>query len=247
MPDCPENEKVTLLLVACVLVGSSAIQSATGSGFGLVAGPALILIAPQLVPVPLLILTIPTMLLVTLTERAHCNLQAVLIATVTMIPGIVVGLWFLTSVDANVTHPLVAIAALVAGFALLTGSSFAGSRLAFSVAGLAAGFMGALAAMPGPPLSMTYRPTDAAELRSTLSAIFLVMAVVTLVAMEIQVGIVRSDLLAATALAPLVPCGHVLGTYVAGRTSPFFLSRVTIYIIIAAAATLLIRCAVSAV
>lgn len=235
-----------LFLVACVIICSSAIQSATGSGFGLVAGPALLLVAPQLVPVPLLILTIPMMLLVTISERAHCNVQVVVTATATMIPGIIAGLWFVGSVDATIAHLLAAIVALTAGLALLSGSSFAGNRLALAVGGTAAGFMGALAAIPGPPLSLTYRPTDSAELRSTLSTIFLLMATATLVAVEIQHGIARVDLLTAAASTPLVLCGHILGRVVARRTSLFLVSRITTYIIIVASSALLCRCVVGA-
>lgn len=241
MPDCPENGNVILILVACVLVGSSAIQSATGSGFGLVAGPALILIAPQLVPAPLLLLTLPIMGLVAIRERRHCDLKAVLIASATMIPGIAAGLWFLGRVEVTVVHVLVAVVALAAGAALLTGKSFGGTSHALAGAGIAAGFMGALAAMPGPPLSLTYRTPNAAELRSTLSTIFLLMAAATLAALQFQVGITRVELLTALALSPLLLCGHALGTLVARRISLLTSNRVTTYVIIVAATALLLR------
>ncbi|NMM91093.1 hypothetical protein B2J88_43445 [Rhodococcus sp. SRB_17] len=235
---------VILLLVACILVVSATIQSATGSGFGLIAGPTLILVAPQLVPAPLLILTIPMMLMVAIRERTHCDARTVGIATVTMIPGIVVGLWFLQRVDTAAVQCLVAVLALSAGAVLLSGKSVVGSRRTLAGAGAAAGFMGALAAMPGPPLSLTYRPNDAATLRSTLSTIFLVMAVATLLALELQVGITGTELLTAAVFSPLLACGHVLGSYLSRRISLSALSRATTYIIIAAATVLLAKSAV---
>ena len=233
-----------LLLVACVLVASSAIQSATGSGFGLIAGPALILIAPWLVPAPLLILTIPMMLLVATRERGHCDTRAVGIASFTMLPGIAVGLWFVQRVDTAAVQLLVAMLALAAGAAMLAGKSVTGSRRTLAGAGAAAGFMGALAAMPGPPLSLTYRPNDAAALRSTLSTIFLVMAAATLVALQFQIGITGNELLTAAALSPLLVCGHLLGSQMARRISVAVLSRTTTYIILAAATVLFVKSAV---
>lgn len=238
MPDRPENGIVILLLVACVLVASSAIQSATGSGFGLIAGPALILIAPWLVPAPLLILTIPMMLLVAARERGHCDTRTVGIATVTMIPGIAAGLWFIQRVETASVQLLVSVLALAAGAAMLAGKSVTGSRRTLAGAGAAAGFMGALAAMPGPPLSLTYRPNDAAALRSTLSTIFLLMAASTLIALQFQIGVTGTELVAAVALSPLLVCGHLLGSYLARRISLAALSRITTYIILAAATVL---------
>lgn len=207
------------------------------------AGPALIVIAPQLVPAPLLILTIPTMMLVAVRERTHCDTRVVLIASATMIPGIVAGLWFLDSVDTTVVHLLVATVALTAGSALLLGKSWTGSGRVLAGAGVAAGFMGALAAMPGPPLSLTYRPGSAPQLRSTLSAIFLVASAVTLLALHVKVGITRVDVLSAAALSPLLLCGHLLGSLVAGRLSLLASTRLTSSVIIVAAAALLVRTA----
>lgn len=238
---CLRLVSVILLLVACVLVVSSAIQSATGAGFGLIAGPALIVIAPQLVPAPLLILTIPMMLMVALREHRHCDARTIVISSATMIPGIAGGLWFIQRVDAAAVQLLVAVLALTAGMVLLSGKSVTGSRSALAGAGAAAGFMGALAAMPGPPLSLTYRPSSVAALRSTLSTIFLVMAVVTLCALQIQVGITTTEMLTAVALSPLLVCGNRLGSYLSKRMSLRALSLSTTYIIIGAAAVLLVK------
>ena len=162
-----------------------------------------------------------------------------------MIPGIAVGLWFLQRVDTAAVQCLVAVLALSAGAVLLSGKSVTGSRRTLAGAGAAAGFMGALAAMPGPPLSLTYRPNDAATLRSTLSTIFLVMAVATLLALHLQVGVTGRELLTAAALSPLLVCGHLLGSYLSRRIPLSALSRATTYIIIAAATVLLIKSTVA--
>lgn len=229
---------MTVLLVCVVLIVSAATQVVTGSGFGLITAPILLLLAPQLVPGPLLVLTVAMTASGLLREYRHCDVRTVVFVSMAMLPGVVIGTAVLTALDTDALRLVVASAAAVIGLFLLTGRVLPGSRRALTGAGIAAGFLAAVAAMPGPPLSLAYRPSNAAELRATLSAIFLIISVVSAATLAAHGQFTRADLRSAAIMSPMLLCGGLIGGRLARRLAVTQISRVTAWVILTAAAML---------
>ncbi|MCU1642269.1 MAG: hypothetical protein JWN03_2544 [Nocardia sp.] len=229
---------VTVLLVCVVLLVSAAAQAVTGSGFGLITAPILLVLAPQLVPGPLLVLTVAMTATGLLREYRHCDVRTVVFVSAAMLPGVAIGTAVLGTLDTGALRLVVASAAAVIGVFLLTGRTLPGSRRALTAAGVAAGFLAAVAAMPGPPLSLAYRPSNPAELRATLSAIFLIISVVSAAALAVQGQFTGADLRNAAIMSPMLLCGTVIGGRLARQLAVTHISRVTAWVILTAAAIL---------
>ncbi len=227
-------------VVICVLIGSAAVQSITGSGFGMLAAPALALVRPDLVPGPLLVLTVVMMCLMT-GQRRHWDKPTIAIVTTTMIPGVLVGAWILSVCPLAVVEVTVAGAAIASGLILLTGRTLTTTRTTLAGAGLAAGIMGTLAAMPGPPLALSYRRTDPTQLRATLSVFFLLMSVVGVTGLTARGQFTPADLGLAVLLAPVVLVGNLIGRFVAPRVEIALINRTTTVAILVSASVLLAK------
>lgn len=188
-----------LLLLTGAGFLAAAVQAVTGAGFGLVAAPLVILLAPALVPGPLLVVTVVLMGVAVATgyrtggrlTRPDARLlvpaaTGIIIGTSAMLPAldwmgehttlvnIIVGAGVLTAV----------VPALVPGFPAPT----AGPR-AMTGAGVLAGILTVAAALPGPPLILTYPAKNAARYRTGLAVLFLVASVAALAVLAVGPGI----------------------------------------------------------
>lgn len=157
-------------LALALLVGAgflaAAVQAVTGAGFGLVAAPLVMLLAPGLVPGPLLVVTVALMGLAVFTGhrtdgrlgRADARLLVtavvgILVGTLAMLPalGWVEEHGTLVKTVLGVGVLVTVIPMLVPGFPVS-----AAGPVGMGGAGVLAGVLTVLAALPGPPLILTY-------------------------------------------------------------------------------------------
>lgn len=213
---------VELAVAAGVVAVAAVVQAGTGAGFGLVSAPLLALLDRSFVPGPVLALTVAICGFGAWRERSALAARDLRGATVASVPGMVVGVWALSALDAT---PIALVTGLVIGAAVI--AAWCGVRIpatpaALSCAGGLSGFLGTLIAAPGPPVSLVYRPSEAARLRANLSAYFAVTSVVTLVLLAAAGRFGRTDALHALVLLPAglagAAIGGRLGSRLTGRT-----------------------------
>lgn len=219
----------TALLLTVGIV-AAVIQAVTGSGFALVAAPLVVLVAPNLLPGPLLTITTVLMIIsVATSKRANLRKDARLLlpAGVGIIVGTLVSVPFLAWIGEHqkAVNVVVALGVIVALLPPLLGRVITTSPTRMGVGGFVAGTMTATVALPGPPLLMVYQAPDARRYREGLAVMFLVASVCGLVVLApdgwdgigtFVVGIVIGSVLGVV-LARRAPMGLVtmLGRVVA--------------------------------
>jgi uncharacterized membrane protein YfcA len=188
-----------LLLLAGAGFLAAAVQAVIGAGFGLVAAPLVMLLAPGLVPGPLLVVTVVLMGLAVVTGyrtggrlgRADASLLipaavGIVIGAAAMSPALgwvgEHGAFVRTVVGVGVLAAVVPM--LVPGF-----PPPAAGPVGMGGAGVLAGVLTVLAALPGPPLILTCPARNAARYRTGLAALFLVASVAALSVLGVGAGV----------------------------------------------------------
>lgn len=167
-------------LAALVVAGATFVQSCSGFGFALVAAPLLAMLAPDLIPMVLVIASLPTLLWVIWRDGAGIARRDFVALGLGVAPGSLAGLWLLGRMDVTWLSLLIALSVLAAILA-----SFGGFRIPVRPAtetamGFISGAGGALMGISGPPLVILYQDADRDRFRATLSVAFLVGNAITI-------------------------------------------------------------------
>ncbi|MEU2198791.1 sulfite exporter TauE/SafE family protein [Isoptericola sp. NPDC019482] len=208
-----------VLALAAVLV-STFVQFATGSGFGVLGGPLLLLIDPRLVPGPLLLLTLVVMLAVVWTERRGLRHLDLGWAAVGAVPAAVGALWLARLMDQRVTEVVVGLVIAAGAVAGLAGWRVPQGRTTLIGAGVLGGALSTIAATPGPPVVVVYRAEELARYRANLSLFFVATTVVSLGVYVASGDLGQQDLVVAGWLAPGVALGWAVARLLVRRVPP---------------------------
>ncbi|MFB9147980.1 sulfite exporter TauE/SafE family protein [Halomonas alkalicola] len=200
---------------AATLALGAFVQRSTGFGLAVVGAPLLLLLEPRLVPVVLVLFGFT----VALTTLRHYwrEVQPGEIATalVGRIPGNALGLWLLLAAPMAVLEKLIAGSVLFAVAVTLFRFRLPVNRATLFGAGVFSGIFGTIAALSGPPLVLLLHGFSPDRLRGTLSAFFVVTALMTLVTLGLG-GLLRAwHFGVALTFAP----GVLAGSWLAGRVA----------------------------
>lgn len=232
-----------LLLQIASLIAAF-FQSVTGVGFGMIAGPVILIVLED--PAAVVISTclswlIAVCLFPMLRRGTDLSMMLRLLAGAAM--GLPLGLW-VWSVAGILTLKLLAGVTIGTLTAMMLfgapGMRTPGLKadLAFGALG---GFFGGCLAMPGPPaaLRMTGLRAEKAVSRATLVSFFMGVWPLIFAGQALTRGISTSTLTSAGMLVPATLAGIVLGNYAASRVSETFFRRLVIGFLILTAAGLL--------
>ena len=223
---------VAFALVACGLLVASTVQSGTGFGFSLVAGPALYAVVEPAAAVALaLVLGQVVNLLVLFGERRRPrpDWSAVLPALIAALPGLPIGALLVRTLPESSLR--LAVGLVVCALVLhrlarrlaprehATASPSAATNPGAAVAaGFAVGVLTTSTTTSGPPLAiwLTARRMEPATLRDTVTVIYLVL---DLIGIAVAVAVVGAGPTLARAewmplLIPVAVAGHLLGRQV---------------------------------
>lgn len=225
---------------------AAALQTIIGIGFGVAAGPALMLAMQGASAVQV------SVLLSFLVSAALCRSsfrQADRIAFRDFLggalPGVLLGAlaFFLIAFDLLKTLAgATVLAMLVLTFLAPKRAGSRDSRSGRLMAGGACGFLTALLAMPGPPLAayLLFARIDVAKVRATTLAMFMFAYPAAFAAQALAAGVEKATLSTAAALAPAALLGVCCGTLLAKRVSErLFRQVVRVVLLIAGSALLL--------
>lgn len=126
------------------------------------------------------------------------------------------------------------------GIAALRAWHLPTTRASVAAAGLVAGILTPLAALPGPPVALTYRPDDVRVMRSTMSAFFGIVSLGSLAVLlwgEASWSSVTTGLM----LTPAVVAGALISIPVARRLSPSTVRHAASWLSLLAGVTLILR------
>lgn len=170
-------------IIAVAIVAASCLQASIGFGLGMLAAPVIALIEPTLLPGIIIMMSLVVTTMVVIRERTQLDLRGAGWALIGRIPGSVLGAYLVVVLP--VKWLAFAIGAVVLGGVLI---SFLGwrphpRRGMLVAAGTVSGVFGTALAIGGPPMALVWQGMDAARMRGTMSAFYLVGSFVSLVSL----------------------------------------------------------------
>lgn len=209
----PERLILANLFVAC----GAWVQGSVGFGLALVAAPLLALLAPGLVPGPLMAATFVILVLTVLREREHVDKKGIGWMLVGRVPGSAVGAWTLARISLETLGLLVGVLIVLAVLLSAVSTRLERTPLSLTLAGTVSGFMATTASIGGPSVALLYQRNEGPMVRSSLGVYFVLGSCVSFAAL-MAVG--RFGLSELTAGAMMVP-GVLLGFALSARTGAY--------------------------
>jgi hypothetical protein len=210
---------VSLLLASLVIMAGSGIQGAVGFGGALFAAPFLVLIDPDLVPVPVNIAGVALSLLMMRREAGSHHWDAIRWPMAGLIPGSIAGAAVLRALSDSVEAVSVFFAVLVLCAVVLSLVGFHPRRQPGQLfsGGVASGFMGTAAGIGGPPIALFFQTATGPEIRGALARFFGISAVISLALLWLFGQFHREELVAGLWLVPGTVAGFVASRWLAGH------------------------------
>lgn len=229
------------LTVSAVFMLAAGVQGLTGAGYALVAAPVLLLIAPELVPVPLLWVELVLIGVMIARESFAVDLRALRGLLLASFPGALIGAAVLLVVPARSLSIVLGALVTAAAALALAGAHIPMTRWTMGGAGLVGGAMNSIAGMPGPPVALVYRPADSASLRTNLSVTFLVMSVFSLAVLHATGVGTWESVTTSVRYLPAVLVGFGVSRLLVHRVSHTAVSRAVLLLALASGLFLLLR------
>ena len=183
------------------------VQGSIGFGLNLIVVPAIAIFRPEALPGAAIVLALPMTFGSAAREWSHVDRSALLWATLGRLPGIGLGLWIVTALDAEALALVIGGMVIFAVLMSLASPTIPITRGTQAAAGFLGGVMGTSSSIGGPPLALLYQHSAGAIIRSTLGAAFLVGTTLSLLALIAAGEIERLHWLLGFSLVPAVLLG----------------------------------------
>jgi len=240
------------LILHLAVFAAALLQAATGIGFGLIAGPMILIVLNDRSAVQVSIL-LSLLIAVVLTPSLIRSLDRALLPRLVLgtLIGLPIGMALFMAVTVDWLKALAGLSVLfMAFFAIVSGqleekASFRPGRLLDLGAGAISGVMSAALAMPGPAVAarmMTQRQSKVA-VRATLLALFVFSYTAAIAVQAAVVGVAAPTLGLCARLAPATILGVLIGKVSAGLISERLFRWTITLILLATAASLLLSAA----
>jgi uncharacterized membrane protein YfcA len=203
---------VTILWAGLIVTAGAMVQGTVGFGMALLAAPLLVLVDPDLVPVPLVVLGGAHAVLALVRERADADWRGVGWAMLGRLPGAVLGAAAVALLTYKGFATLIAVAVLVCAALSVIRLPLGPRPFPLLVAGVMSGVSGTAAGIGGPPLALLYQREGGSRVRSTLGAYFGLGAVLSLIVLGVGGQVDGALLVRGAALIPFMAVGFVLST-----------------------------------
>lgn len=239
---------LTLLLIAVSVGFAAVIQSVSGFGYALVFVPIVsILAGPKVAVVAASAVGVLVNLSVVAGERQHVRRESVLVLVGAGIVGMPFGLWVLTHVDARTLQFVIGAAVIGLTAALMLGVTVPERRGIDLTAGFLSGVLATSTGTNGPPvvLALQARTITPRVMRATLTAVFLLQAIIALGAFAIAGQLTASVAAVVLVGIPGLVVGRVVGDRLFHRLDERRYGRVVYVLLFVAGALALIEAALA--
>lgn len=206
-----------VVAAVAIMAAGAVLQGAVGFGSNLIASPLLLLVDDSFVPAPVVVASLVLNALMILREGRASFDPTVNTAMVGQVPGALVAGLVLASLPERHLSLLFAGLVLVAVGVSVAGWHLRPTRRTLAGAGVAAGFMGTISGIGGPPIALVYQRASGPTLRATLSRFFLVGGIVSLAVLAASGRIDGDTLVACAVVIPASAAGFAVSTPLARR------------------------------
>ena len=204
-----------VLMAFGIAFSGAVLQGSVGFGLGLVGVPLLVLIDPIFVPGPLLLGAFLLNLLIYIREHTAVDFRGVKWAIPGRLLGAILGALLLSLVPKDHLSLLFGTMVLLAVGITFAGLDFPPSSRNVLVAGTLSGFMGTSSAIGGAPMALVFQKQKGSQIRGTLSVIYAIGTVISMVSLLIIGRFGVQEVLAALVLFPGIVVGFVLSRHTA--------------------------------
>jgi hypothetical protein len=233
------------LAIASGVVGFGAmVQGSVGFGVNVVAGPVLVLIDPELVPGPALVIAFVLTVLVAYRERGATDLGGFGWVFVGRVPGTVAGALAVSALPERATALALAAVVLLAVLLSVAGWRLRRTPQTLVGAGALSGVMGTMSSVGGPPIALLYQDERGAEVRGTLSSIFAVGALLSIVLLAIVGRFGIDELTVSLVMLPAVAVGFFASRWTASWLDRGYVRPAILGLCAASAIAALVRYAI---
>lgn len=205
------------LLASLAVLAASFVQGSSGMGFALIVAPVLTLLAPDLLPVCVLILMLPLNAYVAWRERHALDRRGASWISAGRMVGTFGGLAVLALLSAQALSIFVGLSTIAAAVVTWFIPAFTPGLAAFIMAGLITGVTETATGIGGPPMALTYQHRPPAEMRATMALCFLIGELISLVFLLFMGKVQMLHLSAALQLLPALAVGAVASRFVHTR------------------------------
>jgi uncharacterized membrane protein YfcA len=237
-----------LIILNFAVLGAAALQSATGIGFGVIAGPVLLtqLNSGNAIQISI-ILNLLIAVILTFSYWRNVNRQLLLKFIIGTAVGLPVGVYIALNINLLTLKVLAGLTVLWTFFSVLHNSRSeiqescnCGEATVSIPVGVVSGIIGASLAMPGPiPAAwMTRFGCDKETIRATILALFLFSYTGALLLQVSLVGIVTDTLSTTVILVPATLIGIFLGRFMGVRFSQSCFRLLILFVLASSAALL---------
>lgn len=208
------------LIIAMLLIFTGAfVQSATGFGLAVVSSPLLIMLAPEYIPGPIIIVGLFLALINSFKHRATISIGGLKYAVIGRIPGSIAGGVLLYYIDVAQLSLLLGIVVLMAVLISLLPIKLQPTPNRLLFAGLLSGFLGTSSGIGGPPMALLLQHQQANFIRANLAAFFVISCTMSLL-VQIPIGYMSMKHLYLS--LPLLPA-----SYLGYRVAMLFVDRLS--------------------
>ncbi|SES04287.1 hypothetical protein SAMN05216188_12071 [Lentzea xinjiangensis] len=199
-----------LLVVAGVVVAAGGLlQGLIGFGLALVAVPLLALLDPALVPVPVLVVASAHAVMSLAREFGHADWRGVGWAMLGRLPGTVVGIWIVDSLDPRSFGVVVGAAVLACVVLSVLSWRPEPTAPALVTAGVASGSFGTATSIGGPMVALLYQNQSGPEVRATLAAFFALGSITSIIGLAATGNVTAHQLWSGVLLIPFLVAGFL--------------------------------------
>ncbi|MDQ3523706.1 MAG: sulfite exporter TauE/SafE family protein [Chloroflexota bacterium] len=231
----------TILFIAVIILGTTALSVVAGFGLGMVAVPMLLLLLPPPLVVTIIkVVGTGTVWIALIAIWRYIQWRTIIRILPAAFAGLIVGGFILREANPAMIQLGVGVLVLISALTLIMRPILIEreSLWATSLVGFLTGVMGNAAGLLAPAVVVyfTGRQFPKDVFRATTLMLFLIVELVGLPVLAVQGSVSMSDFQVALLLLPVAVAGRVLGVWLARRVSQPAFRRLTILLLFAMAA-----------
>lgn len=204
-------------IAAVMVFVGSAVQGLAGFGAGLLAIPVVAIFAPELVPGSMLMAISTVTVLGVRRESGAVDWGVVAWSMGGRVPGTLLGGLLLAAVSDTTLGLVISISVLIGVGLSLGGLRVAKTPATLISAGVISGIGATSAGIGGPPMALVLQHDEGPHVRATLSAMFMLLAPLSLATIALAGRLDGAQFVAGLALAPAAAGGFFASTSLRAR------------------------------
>lgn len=212
-----------LIEMNLLVFGASLLQGIGGVGLAMVAAPISVLLFPQLVPAPILLLGSVLALMGAIRERSFIVWPAASLLVVGRIIGAAVAGATLSMLPTSAFAVIFALLILCGVAFSVSGWKLVANRTSLLLAGTTSGLMGTITSSGAPPLALVMQHVPPPQLRATISSVFVIGALISLVVLAVVGRFGMGEVHLALVLLPAMTLGFLTSGPLKQKVTPRYI------------------------